>query len=312
MTMPVFKLLYINPATGEHGMLPDFGITNSGGVMGPTFTVGGRALLFADGSPSDGSGTGLDLTLQGAYDASTPALIDLAAGKSFTIQALNANVFSVDPATGKVTITGDLEVQGASTVIEGILTNVDQVDISPPDGATSALLIEPALGVTMAADLLRVRQVNSGPSVFTIDQDGNTYIKQLTVGTTLNSVDFSAFYTAFLAHVTTSSTAKHTADEISVTALPSLVGSTVQEVLADIDTQLSTVVAGIKTFEFTQVGQVATWNIVHNKNSMRPTVTIYDVTNHQVLPDEVIIVDANTIQVLFNTPIAGRAIILMF
>lgn len=312
MTLPVFKLLYLNPATGEHGKLPDYGITNSGGVMGPTFTVGGRALLFADGSPSDGSGTGLDLTLQGAYDASTPALIDLAIGKNFTIQALNANVLSIDASTGKVTITGDLEVQGSSTVIDGILTNVDQVDISPPDGATSALLIEPTLGVTMAADLMRVRQVNAGPSVFTIDQNGNTYIKQLTVGTTLNSVDFNAFYAAFTAHVTTNATIKHTADEISVTPLTTLTGSTVQEVLEDIDLQLAAATGGIKTFEFIQVGAFAVWNVVHNKNSLRPTVTIYDVTNHQVLPDEVVIVDANTIQVLFNTPLAGRAIILLF
>lgn len=41
---------------GELGRLPDGGIINAGGVEGPYFTVDGRALIFADGTASDGSG----------------------------------------------------------------------------------------------------------------------------------------------------------------------------------------------------------------------------------------------------------------
>lgn len=308
--MSIFKLLYLNQETGELGLLPDYGITNMGGVTGQTFTVGGRALLFADGSSTDGGG-GATLSLQGAYEFSDPATIELTNAKHFTLQALNNSIFQFNANTGKVTITGDLEVLGSSSVVEGILSNVDQVSISPPNGTVSGLLIEPLLGAVMAADLVRIRSSYAGPSVFSIDQDGNTFIKQLTVGTTLNSVDFNLFYLNYQAHVGSGS-AKHAANQISVTTLSNLPGDDVQEVLESVNTAVSTLTAAIRTHEHIQAVPLTTWTIVHAQNSRRPTVTIYDDTDHQVLPDEVIIIDANTLHVEFNTPATGRAIILLF
>lgn len=41
---------------GEQGRLPPGGIINAGGVEGPTFTVDGKALIFSDGTATDGSG----------------------------------------------------------------------------------------------------------------------------------------------------------------------------------------------------------------------------------------------------------------
>lgn len=46
---------------GELGRLPDGGIINAGGVEGPNFTVGGKALIYADGTASDGSGQVIDV-----------------------------------------------------------------------------------------------------------------------------------------------------------------------------------------------------------------------------------------------------------
>lgn len=52
----VFKPAVVIEELGEMGRLPDGGHINAGGVAGPNFTVGGKALIFADGTASDGSG----------------------------------------------------------------------------------------------------------------------------------------------------------------------------------------------------------------------------------------------------------------
>lgn len=315
-----FKLLYLDQGAGEPGLLPDYGITNMGGVAGSTFTVGGKALLFADGTSTGGGGTGSNtLSLQATYDFSVPATIELTTGKHFTLEALNNRVFQFNADTGKVTITGDLEVLGSSSVVEGVLSNVDQVSINPPNGTTSGLLIEPLVGVTMATDLVRFRVQNAGPAVFSIDQAGNTFIRQLTVGTTLNSVDFNQFYADFNDHVVefedhvAPTGIKHDADQIAVDgALSNAPGVNVQEVLESINSAIGTLGASIKTHEHIQTAVLMSWTIVHGQNSRRPTVTIYDANDYQVLPGEVIIVDANTIRVEFSEPEVGRAIILLF
>ncbi len=53
---PVYKPVVHLDELGEQGRLPAGGIINAGGVEGPNFTVGGKALIFSDGTASDGSG----------------------------------------------------------------------------------------------------------------------------------------------------------------------------------------------------------------------------------------------------------------
>jgi hypothetical protein len=315
--MTVYKVLYLNEGTGEHGRLPDFGIINAGGVIGPTFTVGGKPLLFADGTTTDGStGITLNVTLQSAYNASTNGTINLTSGKDFTISALNQKIFQVDADTGRVTITGDLTVLGSSTVVEGTLANVDQVVINPPNSGTTGLIIEPMVGVTMGTDLVRIRAQNGGQSVFTIDASGDTYLKQLVVAGTINGIDLLQFYSDFQAHLTAPSI-QHRADQVSVdeSQLSNVNGSNVQEALESIDTTLGTIASGgatVQAYEHIQNVPSVVWFITHAKNSMRPTVSVYDTDNVQTFADEVKILDANTVRIVFSTPQAGRAIILLF
>ena len=310
-----FKVVHLFSDSGELGRLPDGGIINAGGVSGNTFTVGGKGLLFSDGTSTDGSPVNLNLTLQGAYNFGS-GTIDFSAGKNFVISALNQKIFQVDAATGRVTITGDLTVLGSSTVVESTLANVDQVSINPPAGVTSGLLIEPMVGITMSTDLVRIRNVNSGPPVFTIDASGNTFLKQLTVGGTINGIDLAQFYSDFQNHINGSGI-KHAATEVSVdeTNLQNVSGSTVQEVVESIDSAIGGLSGNsgvVQAYEHFQSTPSQTWTVLHAKNSTRPNVSIFDEVNDQVLPDEVKILDNNTIQVLFNTPQAGRAIILLF
>jgi hypothetical protein len=230
-----FKLIYLNLGTGEQGLLPDYGIVNIGGTIGPTFTVQGKPLLFADGTSTDGSSASLLISLQGAYASSNPATINLTAGKDLVFNAVNNKAFQFNASTGKVTITGDLEVLGSSAVIEGVISNVDQVSIGAPNGTTSSLLIEPMVGVTMGTDLVRIRSVNGGPQAFTIDNLGNTFIRTLSV----NGIDFTTFYNAFSSHINPLGI-KHGANQISVTPLVNLPGTDVQTVLEAIDTFIAT------------------------------------------------------------------------
>jgi hypothetical protein len=53
---PVYKPVVHLDELGEQGRLPAGGIINAGGVEGPGFTIGGQAVILADGTASDGSG----------------------------------------------------------------------------------------------------------------------------------------------------------------------------------------------------------------------------------------------------------------
>jgi hypothetical protein len=318
-----YKIVYLNPDSGELGRLPDLAIINAGGVVGPTFTVGGRGLLFDDGSSTGGSSS-FSISLQAAYDQGNGE-INLTSGKNFLIRSLNTDIFSVDAATGKVTITGDLEVQGSSTVIEGTVSNLDQVVINPPVATSTALIIEPQVGVVMTSNLVTIRVQNGGPLVFAIDQSGSTYIRDLHVGSELavdgdltvngliNTVDVLQLKTDLDDHLANDVLTKHTAEQIDVAGpFQAIVGSNVEEALASIDTQLSVAAASVQTWEHIQNIAALTWTISHSRNSMRPTVSIYDTDGILIWPDVVQIVDSNTITISFNTAQAGRAVILFF
>jgi hypothetical protein len=52
----IHKPAIIIAELGELGRLPDGGIINAGGVEGPHFTIGGKAVIMSDGTASDGTG----------------------------------------------------------------------------------------------------------------------------------------------------------------------------------------------------------------------------------------------------------------
>jgi hypothetical protein len=128
----VFKVLYLNSGTGEHGRLPDLGITNIGGTIGPTFFVGGKPLLFADGTSTDGSNTALlQNSLQGVYNSSTPATTTMESGKDIKWIAQNGNYINFNADTGKVTISGDLEILGSNVVADSSVRTYEHIQNIP-------------------------------------------------------------------------------------------------------------------------------------------------------------------------------------
>lgn len=308
----IFKPIYLFDEDGELGRLPDGGILNAGGVVGPTFTVGGRGLLFDDGTstnPTPGTGFTLDV----AYSNSTsPATINLVTGKNFVLDAVNSKKFIFNADTGTVTIEGDLNVLGASNVIEGTVSNLDQVNIRPPLPTTVGFTLQPFAGVTPTVNLFEVASVAGGPLVFRIGPTGTTTISDVVVTGTFNGADADEI----AAHIDGStSPAKHTAEQISVddSTFANISGPDVQSAFESIDSQLVSLGTGNVTgFEYIQNTPSVVWAITHGVGSVKVQATIWDETNTSVLPDAMTIVDGNTVYITFGSPQAGRAILMLF
>ncbi len=231
----VFKPIYLDEALGELGRLPDNSIVNIGGTSSTTFTVGGRALLFEDGS-STGPSTGVGFTLQVAYGTSlVPAQINTIAGKNIVFNATNNNKLVFNADTGAVTI-------------DGLLNGVPVADL-------------------------------------------------------INHINASL------------SPAKHSAEQISFddSGLTNVSGSNVQAALESIDSQLTTIgVGNVVGFEYIQVAPATVWTIVHNVGSTKVQATVWDETNAAILPDAITIIDGTTVYVVFASPQAGRAVLMLF
>lgn len=247
-TQTIIRPLYLDQGKGFPKSIPSGAILDVGGVAGPTFTVGGRELMFADGT-STGPNSFLRISLQQVYDNSgsrtgpiLPASIALAPGKHFVIKDDNtSNVYlKVDADTGKVTISGELLVLGQSSVINTTVIDADHYQITPNAGTTVALRINPDSGVTMSADLVNISALHNGPSVFSISSDGTTNISSLSVSGNialtglLNGVDVVAVRNALNQH-TSVSINKHQAKEINLfpgtfTHVPYPIGTTIHQV----------------------------------------------------------------------------------
>ncbi len=302
---------------GIFGQLPDGGILNAGGTSNPTFTVDGRGLLFDDGSSS---GNGSPLTLQKIYDVSpvdTPGevWITLAADKDLVIRDPDDGTFmKLSGNTGKVTIVGDLEVTGNTTTINTNEIESDHWLLTPAAASTIALTIRPDNGVTPLVDLFRVYKAFAGSPVVAVDKDGNLVLTQNIVTTGLvDGVDVSVLNTTVSTHLN-SSGSKHAAANIGITTITDLPGDTnVQEALETLAAAMNPG-GGASAFGFSheQLSADDTWTITHNANTLNVTVTIFDDSQEQVIPNSVQIINVNTVEVTFGSPMSGRAVVLLF
>lgn len=223
---------------GLLAQLPDGALINAGGTSSSVFTVGGRGLLFDDGSSTDGTGTATTiLNLQQVYnssvDTSGKASIKLSGTKDFVIYDNDNNsvFFKIDANTGAVTITGDLFVQGTQTTMNSAVIDSDHMLLTPASPFRSAFVIEPDAGVTPAADIVIIKNVRGGQPVFKIDAYGKlTSVNadvtgDLNVGNLINGINLTSFYNRFQTHITQGVAVKHAASEISITALSVNIGT---------------------------------------------------------------------------------------
>lgn len=318
MTTRILKPVYLIDELGELGRLPDGAIVNIGGVEGPSFTVAGRGLLFDDGSSTSPGGVG-GFTLQVAYTNSTaPATINLTAGKNFVLNSANNKKLIFNADTGSVVIEGDLAVLGDSSVIEGSIYNVNQVNIAPPDDVTTALNIEPISFSNV--DLVTIRAINGDPPVFRIDNTGVVRITEAVIDT-LNGVAVQSL----VDHLDTNTTpAKHAASQISVAPLTNLLGDDVQEVLESIDFIIgaggvgSVTSVAISSFDLTVTGSPITssgtisleLNVVPISKGGTGATTAADAINALVPPQtgnagKVLTTDGNNVSWVNSAAVTG-------
>jgi hypothetical protein len=320
-TLPLIAKPIIVETDGVWGELQTGAIINAGGAAGPYFTVGGKALLFSDGT-STGSGGGTTLNLQTAYNNS-PAVggqagIQLSVGKDFVINDTNnQNYFVVSSADGSVTINGDLTVNGTATTINTVVIQSDHQLISPASPTTIALNIQPMSGVTPIVDLVSIRRTFGSTPVFRIDLNGNLIATQnLTVGGLINGINIVALNTELQQHVA-GTAYQHEAADVLITPISGIPGATnVQEALEALETQIQTGGGGISSdvrgYSYIQATPATSWTVNHNGNTLRATATIYDSTNEQVIPEQVQIIDANNVLITFSSALAGTALIILF
>lgn len=311
---------------GIFGQLPDDGIINAGGTSNPTFTVNGKGLVFDDGTSTGG---GSAMTLQKIYDISPidfdpdddpdtlngEVWITLAEGKDLVIRDPDDGTFmKLSGSDGKVTIVGELEVTGTTTTINTNEVESDHWVLSPSAASTIALSVRPDLGVTPLVDLVRVYKTFAGTPVVRIDKDGNLVLTQNIVTSGLvDGVDVSVLNTTVSTHQNASG-AKHAAANISITAIEDLPGhTTVQQALDTLAAAMNPG-GGANAFghSHTQVSADDTWTIVHNGNTLNVTVTIFDDDEEQVIPNSVQIINVNTVEVTFGSPMSGRAVVILF
>lgn len=74
----------------------------------------------------------------------------------------------------------------------------------------------------------------------------------------------------------------------------------------------TTTQTNVLAYEHEQLTPAATWVVAHSKNTRKIHITIWDSDGEAILADTIRIVDFNTVHVLFNTAITGRAVLMMF
>lgn len=310
----IFKPSYLNELLGELAIIPDGGITNIGGTNSDTFTVGGRGLLFSDGTSTDGSPVTLVTDLQSVYDNSTPTQINLSLGSDFVIEALNGNQFIIDADTGLVTVVGDLFVGGTITGDVSAAVNTDRVEIHQSAAGYTPFIMEPLFGIVPDQNVVDIKVTFGGPTVFSIDESGVTTIANLTVPGTINGVNLVQFLADFSDHIDPlSASFKHPAAQISVisTGFANITGTSVQDALQSIDAELG-LRGDVFGFRYTQATPSAAWTIIHGGNTQNVQISVWDMDNNIIIPDAINIMNNNTVVILFGTAMIGRAILMLF
>ena len=66
----------------------------------------------------------------------------------------------------------------------------------------------------------------------------------------------------------------------------------------------------IDTYVWKQESALSTWTLVHNLNTVNPMVQVYGSDLKMLIPNEITVVDNNTVTVSLGYPAAGRAVVM--
>lgn len=313
------KLLFLDN-DGVIAEVSNGAISNIGGTTSSSFTVAGTPVMLADGRAADGSSPSW-MNLQLVYDNSVATngatRLVLAPGKDLDIGSNLSSYIRVDAETGKVTITGDLDVQGGVMRIDAVVQDADHWAITPNNPNVIALKIEPDEGVIPQTDLVAISKLFGESSVFRIDSDGNVYVVgDISVSGTVDGVDIAALRQSLITHMQSGQT-RHAASDISIANIPALgVSADVQaglESLTSMYSQLGAEVESLKIdkgvvlHEHIQNTASNVWTITHNGSTTRvfPAVA-YDTSFNKIEYSSFEVISNNQVRVSFANPVIGR------
>lgn len=189
-------------------------------------------------------------------------------------------------------------------------TNLVTLQTVYDNSTTGNLILNPDKGISFTGT------TNSGLKISgltgNVDIDANLTIGNVTITGLVNgSIDIQNFYDDFKNHVNNDAIIKHTARQISVSTsdMTVLTSTNVQDSINEIDTYLKNL-ASLKSFVFVDEVGSAEWLIEHNCNSRNPSINVFDETGSSLIPEEIKIIDNNTISVVFYTQQKGKAVII--
>lgn len=327
-------------------LLPDGSILNIGGTSLSTFTVGGKGLLFDDGtSTSGGSGPGLSLDLQNVYDNSTAingsVNINLSPDKNLVISNADGTqqYFSLNSNTGEISILEKLNIGGLN-FSDFYNQFSDHISGNAPlNHLASDVLILPIASLSPGTN--NVQEALEQLSDKIAQQSSN---KSLTAGYEHTQAEESQIWV--INHNSNTMRASVTIyDENWEQVIPDRVKILDRNTII---VNLSKPMAGkamvylmylgaendetddciytypllpcetgsvrglVGGYEHIQVIPSQYWEIIHNGNIRRINVTIYDENWEQILPENVKIINNDVISVTFTSLISGRALLMLF
>jgi len=271
--------------------------------------VNGDSLLAAIKKLDDQLNSASAFTLQDVYNNSEAkgtagakfAEIKLATDKDFRIvdDSDNTVFFQIDSETGKVSITGDLEVTGTTTTIESTTTEVDHIKVSAGAAGTVGIEVRPDAGITPTASAIAYYGSNAAATpVFSVDKDGNIVLAD---NLTVDGVDVSAFksaYDTFVADLATADTAAKGANMVAIQDANSHFTATTVEGALD---ELYAAVTAATSFEYDGTATAAaSHTVTHNLNQRVLQVVVLDEDYKVVIPDEITYTSTSALTVTFS------------
>jgi hypothetical protein len=272
---PVYHPIFLDKNTGFHKSLPNNAIINIGGTSSSTFTVGGKELLFSDGTATGGSTSSI-IGLQPAYENSgTPATIDMIEGLDLiiTVPSLDSGIsaFKIDSLSAEITIGGNLTVGGS----------INEVDIVDLYDALQDHVNLPESDKHIANEI----SIDSESFEDIEDEDFRNVQGVLNfLNVSINSID----------------------DQVQ--ELQSDVDN-LQSQIDDISREQIVKPVG-QSFPF--LTPSINWNINHQKNTRNVVFSIFDADGFFIQPDSIQIQDENTILVIFSTVQSGKINIIFY
>jgi len=235
---------------------------------------------------------------------------------SSTIITSGSNVFGNDAGdiqqiTGSLKQSGSITLSGSLLQSHGVISGSFIGDGSGLTGLATVLTIDGDSGGTSTVDL-QTQNLDIAGTANEIETSvsGQT----ITIGLPTN-ITVTASYADTASIARTADSASNSINAISASAtvagqlFPTADGLNGQALVTDGAGQLlyADAFGTGSTKKLNQTVAAETWSFVHNLDEEYPIVQVWDSAGDMILPDRIVTIDANTVEIIFPVPVAGIA-----